>query len=114
MTTINNFLSLSVRMCLMNVQPVPISTIVINKTAPFSLIKFRYNFTTPKQTQGETKTTNIQMRDVEQNSPRFHVLASDLDKMEINRMEQQRQRFEEHQHGHDVVNFENGMPRKCL
>lgn len=33
----NNFLSLSASMCLINVQPVPIKTMVMNKTAPFSL-----------------------------------------------------------------------------
>lgn len=38
-TTINNFLSLSASMCLINVQPVPINTIVMKSTAPFSLYK---------------------------------------------------------------------------
>lgn len=36
-TIINNFLSLSAKICLINVQPVPIKTIVIKSTAPFSL-----------------------------------------------------------------------------
>lgn len=36
-TIINSFLSLSAKMCLINVQPVPISTMVMNSTAPFNL-----------------------------------------------------------------------------
>lgn len=36
-TIIKTFLSLSAIICFMNVQPVPISTIVINNTAPFNL-----------------------------------------------------------------------------
>lgn len=37
MTIMNSFLSLSAKMCLMNVQPVPINTMVMNSTAPFNL-----------------------------------------------------------------------------
>lgn len=37
MTIMNIFLSLSERICLMNVQPVPMSTIVMNNTEPFNL-----------------------------------------------------------------------------
>lgn len=40
-TIINNFLSLSANICLINVQPVPIKTIVIKSTAPFSLWKHK-------------------------------------------------------------------------
>lgn len=36
-TIINSFLSLSAKMCLMNVHPVPIKTIVMKRTAPFNL-----------------------------------------------------------------------------
>lgn len=36
-TMMNSFLSLSANMCLINVQPVPIRTIVMNSTAPFNL-----------------------------------------------------------------------------
>lgn len=37
-TIINNFLSRSAKICFINVQPVPISTIVIKRTAPLSLL----------------------------------------------------------------------------
>lgn len=44
MTIMKIFLSLSESMGLMNVQPVPISTIVMNKTEPFSLWWKKYKF----------------------------------------------------------------------
>lgn len=40
-TIIKSFLSLSANICLINVQPVPIKTIVIKSTAPFNLYRIR-------------------------------------------------------------------------
>lgn len=47
------------------------------------------------------------MRNIEQDCPRFHVLAEHLDKMEINRMKHQRQCLQKHQHRHYVMDFEH-------
>lgn len=60
----------------------------------------------------DPKMWSLQMRYVEQNGPRFDVLAPGFDVVEVNRVEHQRQRLEEHENCHQVVDTENGVTEK--
>lgn len=50
MTIMKIFLSLSERMCLMKAQPVPMSAMVMNRSAPFKLQKKKFQTQWPLQT----------------------------------------------------------------
>lgn len=119
MTIMKIFLSLSESMGLMNVQPVPISTIVMNKTEPFSLWWKKYKFLNNLCTKKNDFVNNfikkkkknywfkiwkysilflyLQMRNVIQNRPSLNVFTAYFDKMIVNGVEHERQRFKEHQ-----------------
>lgn len=50
------------------------------------------------------------MSDVIKNSPRSNVGAGYFDEVEVDAVEQQRERLQVDQNGHQVVNFEDRMP----
>lgn len=74
-------LSISDNTCLTNFIPVPMRTIVMNKTDPLSL----ENAKTIKNTiyPNESALRYVQMNCIVDKSPRSNVLSFDLDKMEI-------------------------------
>lgn len=49
------------------------------------------------------------MGNVVENGPGGHMLALDLDKVEIDGVKQQRERLQEHESRHEVVNLKHGM-----
>lgn len=51
----------------------------------------------------------LQVRDVIENGPGLHVLSPDFNEVIIDRVQEQRQRLEEHQYRHYVVNFVDCM-----
>lgn len=86
----------------MMVQPVPIKTIVVNKTAPFILERdlvsnFAMNYS----------DFDLQVGDVVKNSPGGDVFALDFDKVEIDGVEEQREGLEKDEAGHQVVDLEH-------
>lgn len=93
-------------MCFTKVQPVPISTIVMNSTAPFNLYRIDYRL----YFNIYSRNDNLQMSYVEKNGPSLDVLASHFDKMEVYGMEHQRQWFQKYQYSHNVMNLENCVP----
>lgn len=74
------FLSLSDNTCLTNVMPVPMRTIVINKTDPLSLKKKIYININISTVYG---TCYIQMNCIVYKSPCGNLLSHHLNKMEI-------------------------------
>lgn len=81
-------------MCLMNVQPVPIKTMVMNKTAPFNLFvqKFKWIICIDVCISKKSEI-HLQMCHVVQNGPRFNMFALNFDKVKIDGMKHQWQRF---------------------
>lgn len=78
-TIINMCLSISDNTCLTNFIPVPMRTIVMNKTDPLSLEKIK----TKLKKQVKLVPSNIQMNCIVNKRPCSNMLSFDLNEMEI-------------------------------